>query len=729
MNVLIAGGYGFIGSFVGERFYREGYRVYIIDNLSTGNKENVDFPHKFYRINIQDEKCIEIFRSVRFDIVIHLAASNGGDASVKGQHEDTETNILGLVNMLHIAKQFEVRKLIYASSADVYGADADVPFSEEAECLPKTPYGINKQFGEFYCEYWRKHYGLETVCLRISNVYGPRQMASEKEGVCSDYIQRILTNNKLVVYGDGEQTRDFIYVEDVADAIFRIAISDCTGIYNLSSNTGTSINQLMDILNEQQMIREVEYVKSRSVKQERCVLNNRKIKKELDWVPLYTLHEGIQKTYQWYKDKKHTTQKEKGMRLFNSPIAKKYLPLAENVLLFLIVFLLTLGNVRILENVLLDYSILYILLIGVMFGMRQALIAVSLSTLLNIGMKLISGRELIALFFDMQFLSTFMVYLSIGLIIGYLTDSRRLMKEHLQAQLEEVQQKHDFLYEVYLDTNEIKEKLQEQIIRNRDGIGRVYSVIRQLEHQDPSNVICTSISVLEDIIGSGYFTIYHVTERKDLYKLIHSKGYNNKSLSSITQSGELYKATSNHEVFVNRNLDPDLPAMSAPIIYKSKIVGLITIDDLSFESYSIYYENLFKVCTDIIGRAWANAMTFTELTKESRYLHGTTILVEDVMLKIFRSMQHAKERALLSYTIIKIEPQGMAYSVIEQLILPYLRSIDYIGAMGDSLIVFIWSSDKETVTNVQAQIDSYGLASHEVDDIELEEWEEKLIYA
>jgi len=154
MKVLITGGYGFIGSHVGERFHQEGYDVFILDNLSTGKKGNVSFKHKGYVLFVEDRKCEEIFKANRFDVVIHLAAQNSVARSFENPLLDAETNIAGLVNMLDLSARYGVKKFLYASSAAVYGPQTQLPITEEAGCHPISPYGISKAAGELYCAQW-----------------------------------------------------------------------------------------------------------------------------------------------------------------------------------------------------------------------------------------------------------------------------------------------------------------------------------------------------------------------------------------------------------------------------------------------------------------------------------------------------------------------------------------------------------------------------------------------
>lgn len=221
MKILITGGCGFIGSTAAERFHKEGHQIYIIDNLSGGDVNNVTVPHKLYPLNVEDRACDVVFESVRPDVVVHLAAQVDVTTSMKIPQADAQTNIMGLVNMLECSRRHGVKKFLFASSAAVYGNDEAVPLAEAVQGEPVSPYGINKKLGEYYCAKWQELYGLQTLAFRFANVYGPKQGGTGEGGVVSIYMKRMVEQQELVVYGDGNQTRDFIYVEDIVDGLYR----------------------------------------------------------------------------------------------------------------------------------------------------------------------------------------------------------------------------------------------------------------------------------------------------------------------------------------------------------------------------------------------------------------------------------------------------------------------------------------------------------------------------
>lgn len=309
MKILVTGGYGFIGSFVSEKFIKEGHDVIIIDNMSSGNVKNCDFRHVSYIVDAESPFCEPIFQNHQIDVVVHLAAQINIVTSMENPYADTKSNILGLTNMLQLSAKYNVKKFIFASSAAVYGLNETIPLNESGICQPISPYGINKLLGEYYCTKWNEIYNLNTLCLRFANVYGPRQGAVGEGGVISTFMERIRDGKELHINGNGEQTRDFIYVEDVADAIYLASESPYSGIMNLSTNTENSVNHVVDILSKLTPISAISNKPARSGDIGHSCLDNTRVTKKLGWKPKFSLQDGLTRTFKWFSQTKKNPQK------------------------------------------------------------------------------------------------------------------------------------------------------------------------------------------------------------------------------------------------------------------------------------------------------------------------------------------------------------------------------------------------------------------------------------
>jgi len=253
--MVVTGGAGFIGSHVAQKLAKRGYQVIIIDDLSTGKKENIEElisgsltrevrEIQFVQGSITDLPLLKkLFQGV--DCVFHLAAIPSVPRSLENPLACHEVNITGTLNVLLTAKDNGVKKVIYASSSSVYGDTPTLPKTESMLTTPQSPYAVAKLCGEYYCQVFEQVYHLPTVCLRYFNVYGPRQDPdSEYAAVIPKFIRRALDGNPPIIFGDGEQTRDFTYVKDAVQATILATETEVTGVYNVGSGNRVTINEL-----------------------------------------------------------------------------------------------------------------------------------------------------------------------------------------------------------------------------------------------------------------------------------------------------------------------------------------------------------------------------------------------------------------------------------------------------------------------------------------------------
>jgi len=250
MKFLVTGGAGFIGSHIAEGLIKTGKGdVVVLDNLNVGSRENVPKGCKFYKRDIKNKIDIDgLFKSV--DVVFHNAAFVSIRASFDTDllKEELETNCLGTLNVLEAAAKAKVKKFIFASSMAVYGQPQYLPVDEIHPTLPISPYGLSKLRGEYYCRIFQERFGIQTIILRYFNTYGIRQTPSDYVGVITTFINQLINNKPITIFGDGKQTRDFVSVKDIVQANLLAAFSNKSGSYNVASGQELSINDLSDMI-------------------------------------------------------------------------------------------------------------------------------------------------------------------------------------------------------------------------------------------------------------------------------------------------------------------------------------------------------------------------------------------------------------------------------------------------------------------------------------------------
>ncbi|WP_419957283.1 NAD-dependent epimerase/dehydratase family protein [Psychrobacillus psychrotolerans] len=301
MKVLVTGAAGFIGSYVVKALVKENFSVIALDNLSTGKASNLVKDIPFYEIDITEKALENVFQEESPDYLIHLAAQSSVIESMSNPVEDCQANLFGTLNILRYARQYGVKKCVIASTAAVYGNPNIFPVVEDSKLSPLSFYALSKLSAENYILLYEKLFNLKSTILRFSNVYGPRQ----PNGVITSHIKCLVEGEIPTIY-DGNQTRDFIYVKDVASACIQSMLSEQTGIYNISSNTELSIKQLYkEIADLMDVHTEAVYEILREGEIERSVLSNFKAMDSLGWSPIYHIEEGLKETIHYYVNLNH----------------------------------------------------------------------------------------------------------------------------------------------------------------------------------------------------------------------------------------------------------------------------------------------------------------------------------------------------------------------------------------------------------------------------------------
>ena len=310
-RILVTGGAGFIGSHLVDGLLKDGFEVTVLDNLQSGKMENLAHSQNnkdfhFVKGDIRDQHTVnEVTKEA--DAVFHEAALVSVPASIKEPLLTDEINVVGTLNLLKAAADLGVKRFVLASSAAVYGGTRDPEKREDEVSYPRSPYGISKLVGEYYARFFHEFYGLETVSLRYFNVYGPRQtcdLQAQYGGVITLFLNRLLRNMSPIVYGDGEQTRDFVYVKDIVRAnLLAMTVKDAAGeFFNVASGTRISINKLAEVLKDAVNKREIKnvYTDPRPGDAKHGYADTSKAKRILGFSPSVSFEEGIDELVKWY---------------------------------------------------------------------------------------------------------------------------------------------------------------------------------------------------------------------------------------------------------------------------------------------------------------------------------------------------------------------------------------------------------------------------------------------
>lgn len=295
---LVTGGAGFIGSHVVDALLAAGYSVAVIDNLSHGQRENVNAAARFYEVDIRDAEAVAaVFEQERPAVISHHAALADVRASMVDPAGYAQSNIIGTINLLQAAKANGARKFLFASTGGaVYGNPEELPATERCPVRPLDPYGVSKLACEYYLDAYRRNFGLDYCALRYANVYGPRQNGDGEAGVVAVFARGMLANRDLTIWGDGRQSRDFVYVGDIAQAN-ALAAQVGSGIYNIGTGLPTDIVTLARTLAQiSGYTKEINHGAAKLGEVRHSYLDSHKARRELGWEPGVTLREGLELT-------------------------------------------------------------------------------------------------------------------------------------------------------------------------------------------------------------------------------------------------------------------------------------------------------------------------------------------------------------------------------------------------------------------------------------------------
>ncbi len=304
MHILVTGGAGFIGSHVADALLEQGHSVHVLDDLSTGRRHNVPDQADFFELDVRSDAAAALVAEQAYACLVHHAAQMDVRASVENPRFDADVNIGGLLNLVEAGVERGLQAVLFASTGGaIYGEPEFAPQTLEHPLRPLSPYGVAKLASEKYLDYYRHQHGLRTVALRYANVYGPRQNPHGEAGVVAIFTKQMLAREQPVIYGDGTQTRDYVYVDDVVAANLAALDHEESGVFNVGTGRETSVNELFRALRAATGADVVEkHGPAKPGEQQRSVLGYETTTEELGWTPSVDLEDGLVRTVDSFRD-------------------------------------------------------------------------------------------------------------------------------------------------------------------------------------------------------------------------------------------------------------------------------------------------------------------------------------------------------------------------------------------------------------------------------------------
>jgi nucleoside-diphosphate-sugar epimerase len=727
LKVLIIGGYGFIGSHVAERFYKEGYEVHIIDDLSNSNNYPIHIKHKFYEKNAQDISCYNFFSNTTYDVVVFAAYKYYLDFS--SSVDSFAANCGSLLNILDLCSKYSVNKFIFISSTSVYGEPktqnkeensvyedkkirdgvvAEVKreiFTEETILQPESLDGIFYYQMESLITEWSRVKGLNIVILRTTNVYGPRQHILKSNSI-GDMIYSIQMD--VDFKAPSSPYVDLIYVTDLVEAIYLSAGTFASGIYNVTQDNSTSSVVLSTIISSLK-----DGVSKKCLISYETKYSNARIKKELEWVYLYETDVGIAQTIKWFNENisiqdlselRHKKAFEHSKDKSN--MTRKYwfqqgaFPYIENLLLAFISFQVS-NFFSIFSSFNLDIRILYIIIMSIFYGMEQAMIASVLSCILYIIERTIMEVDVISIAYDMNILVVMIRYLIVGACIGYVIDSKEAKLYSKQEEVDKLTVDYNYLKNFYDENILSSEQLKDRLLAYEDSYGKILNIISVLNTLEPEIIIFQSFQVINEILKVEDISIYLLNKPLTYMRRVGSYGNFGGILPKsvmISEQPVFENLIKTGETYVNREMNSGLPAMIAPVESNHAIIGFVMIERMEFDKMSLYSYNLFKVVVKLISEAISKAYAYTEAVHDAKFLKTTNVINPNEFKKILEIKKQLRQQYNAQFTLLKIVQSAHAISFKDLAfkISTLIRESDRVGLDHDYNFLVLLSDTTES---------------------------------
>ncbi len=666
MKILIVGREDSLIKSIAHRFYKEGHKVFIL------SENNVDEQYyKNYQLNSDSYKYDYIFKNTQFNIIIYI-------------NYRIKSNIL--LNILDSGKKYNTSQFIV------------VNLNERTK---------ETSLSQSICKEYQKLYGLSIPIINVDKVYGD-----------IDNDKHFLLNMLSDIKEDKQRTYDdtlksgYTHILDLSEIIYLVSKTKIDKEYNIY---GCEIATQKDIYNLAISIKnnkEDYKIQKNNSKEFKEFLDDTRFKEK------FNLSKEVKSLY-GIKTDKNLNRKRKSKIKDKNEFIKITKPYVENIGMFLIVAFIS----SFLENTnsvftIVDLKLIYVIIIGMMHGMRQSIIAATLSCLLLISSQMHQGISIISIFVLSQSLVQILMYLLVGIYTGYASDFKNAQIKELKRINNEQNSKYEFLDDIYNSTYEEKKELEQKFISSKDSFGKIHSYIKELDSLKPQYILKSSIDIMEEFLENKNISIYTLNNN---YLRLNVKSSNNnfnpaKSIK-LDNLGEAREILLNKEIYINKSLNPNLPSMIAPIFKEGKVISIIMVDNVEFSKMNLYYQNLFKIIVSLIESAIIKAYSYKQLTRKERYINDTLVLKSKYFKSNLEICEASRKEKKSEYTLLKVEADGNLNDLSSK-IYRCIRMTDLLGIYNGSLYIILNNTNKEESSIVINRLLNQGLEADIVDGVE-----------
>ncbi len=691
MNILITGNLHSLATTIAREFSKEKNKIVVVSNdtkaLFKLNNRNITV----HEINPADQVFIDVLSSYKFDIVIYISTRE--EQILWDIGKDPGLSLKSLQNTLEITKSVGVDKFIFISSTEIYGNMDEALESEIPE--PASLNGFSLFAGEKYCELFNKNHGLNSVIIRVPFVYGPEENSS----FIYNLILKCYKQNEIIIQTSGDRNCSFLHANDVADLIIRIANEEHfagKSIINLSSTKSLTFATLTELLQEQFPIAEIKFNEDNIVFTRPA--SGQVAKTNYDWVDLHELPNDLSEIVTLVTVDMEIP--EEGIRKYVNSILRspEIVKWAELVLGAILMQLLSQVTGTLIQFKYVDFRLLFVVLMGAVYGMRFGLYAAILASLSIIYTWYRLSFDWALLTHNVGNWFPFVVYFTAGLLIGYRRDKNEMEIEYEKKQTNLIYEKYAFLYGVFNDIRELKDEFREQLVGYRHSFGKIFSITQELDTLEEEKVFINALKILQDLLENDSIAIYTVGSNNNYARLeVNAPELSDKLAKSLNLSEfpQLSESLEEGKIFQNTAFLANYPAYISPIMNGDTLVALVAIWNATYDQFSLEYHNLFKVICGLIQASLVRTSLFMNANLDKMYLPSTKVLNPEAFLEAVRIKEEMKRNKISDYQLLKVYIKGKTYQDIYSAISNKIRATDILGAHNDGNCYLLLSQADE----------------------------------
>ena len=692
--------------------------------LTDTAKNEFGFSHKnltVYPAAESNELYEEIFHAHSFDLVLFNALNE--NRFIEDKNSKTPVNpIRGLETVLDLSQRSGVTRFILISSAAVYGSNQSGHEDEDPE--PESTYGAVLASYESLCHFYAKNFNMRVTVIRVPFIYGP----NENHSFVSRLISLAEQKRNIKLHASKFDACQFLHIDDFLRFIEKAIEQkeqESWRVFNLSGGDNVNFAFVEQLIQFHFPQARIEFLQSGKKNQRGWTNHPTRAEQEMGWQAKHHLAYALPSLLDKPKEKGKRKNSIARFAQQLSHFIKPFLAWIEVILGAFGMHLLTIWTETIIEFKGIDYRLLYVVIIGSTYGLLLGVLASLLAMASAVVRWVAIGLDWELLVYNIENWIPFALYFLAGSVTGYMHDklTNEIVFERNQTRL--IHEKYKFLYHLYSEISNIKERLREQLVGYRDSFGRFFKVANQLDQLEEDSIFINALDVLEDVMKNDKIAIYTI-DKTATYGRLEVKSANlkrqiPKSILLAEYSAALDQLKSG-EVFQNKELLANYPAYIAPIMDQSKLIGLVVLWDADFEQFTLYYQNLFKVITSLIQSALVRAAIFKNAQVEELYLPSTQILKPEAFKQALHLKKKMKRNRLADFLIFSIEKTDMNWESLYARLSKEIRDDDIVGIMDendDHCYVLFSNAGIENVDLLKNRLTESGFRNEYVAEIEV----------